>query len=138
MTRSRQEIFDIVAAHLLKQGEQSFFREYDRDDQEDVVTGCAYRSKDGKKCALGALMADEDYRDVFEHQTLDKGLAPDRECSSTYCVSKQIQEACKIADEDISFALELQGLHDHFSYAQWSTRLMDFAETWALKPDVLL
>lgn len=50
-----QEIFNKVAAHLLKQGRPA--REEDR---------CRYRTTDGLSCAVGCLIPDELYSPSFE------------------------------------------------------------------------
>lgn len=49
-----QEIFDTVATHLFAQGERAIAMEPDTDI-------CAYRTSDGKKCAVGCLIPDELY-----------------------------------------------------------------------------
>lgn len=48
---NKQEIFDAVAIHLFKQGVQS----------RAEVGPCLYRTKEGLKCAVGALIPDELY-----------------------------------------------------------------------------
>lgn len=50
MKMSNQEIFDRVATHLFTQGMQSI-----------ETRGCLYRGPNGTKCAVGCLIADEDY-----------------------------------------------------------------------------
>lgn len=56
---TKQEIFDIVAVHLIKQGERAM-NENGR---------CLYRSPDGKRCAAGKLMPDHLYKPFFENTT---------------------------------------------------------------------
>ena len=51
-----QEIFDTVATHLFTQGRQARLSN----------TTCAYRSDDGLKCAIGALIPDDMYRSEME------------------------------------------------------------------------
>lgn len=53
---TEQQIFDQVAAHLLKQGVRSV------DDQ----TRCLYRGPNGLMCAAGCLIADEEYKPEFD------------------------------------------------------------------------
>ena len=52
---NNQETFDIVAEHLMKQGERSV-----------DVNGCAYRGMGDLKCAVGVLISDADYRHSME------------------------------------------------------------------------
>jgi len=54
-----QEIFDTVVAHLLQQGKQS---------KSNV---CLYRSDDGLKCAIGALIPDSEYDPAMEFAVVE-------------------------------------------------------------------
>lgn len=49
---TKQQVFDQVAEHLLKQGATSYSIDSDM---------CAYRGDGGLKCAAGCLIADEEY-----------------------------------------------------------------------------
>ena len=51
-----QEVFDQVATHLLTQNERAMSPE----------NTCAYHAPDGKKCAAGCLISDEEYDTHFE------------------------------------------------------------------------
>jgi hypothetical protein len=53
---TEQEIFDIVAAHLIRQGRQSM----------DPAFGCAYRAPNGDKCAVGCLLNDDEINYAIE------------------------------------------------------------------------
>jgi hypothetical protein len=57
---TKQEIFDTVAIHLIKQGKQS----------ADASGACFYRSPDGLKCAVGCLIPDEVYRPKMEGRSI--------------------------------------------------------------------
>lgn len=52
----RQYWFDHVVSNLIRQGKQSI----------DGDNGCAYRTEDGRKCAIGHLIPDEAYYEGFE------------------------------------------------------------------------
>lgn len=52
--KTAQEIFDTVVNHLRQQNEKSTIGEPD-----DTV--CAYRGTNGKKCAVGCLISDDEY-----------------------------------------------------------------------------
>ena len=58
---NRQQILDTVVAHLLKQGRKAI--EYSKLAGGRV---CQYRTKDGKKCAIGCLIPDEYYHEAME------------------------------------------------------------------------
>ena len=96
---TKQEVFDQVARHLLKQGEQS-------------VNGqghCKYRHEN-KKCAAGCLIGDDEHNLGMEGQTWAK-LTSYGDCP------------CEHAD----LIGRLQKIHDHFSVENWNQRLKELA-----------
>jgi hypothetical protein len=100
-----QEAFEKAAKHLIAQGEPA----------GQMVNGswrCYYRSPDGLKCAIGALIPDELY-------------SADMECNSAYEIVHVFEDLAflrdaNIFDEDSVTNLldELQVLHD--STENWS------------------
>ena len=59
---TREEIFDYVEAHLKKQGYRSML---------DTRTGqCGYRGEDGGMCAVGCLIADDEYMPYVENHSV--------------------------------------------------------------------
>lgn len=58
--KSEQEVFDTVVLHLLKQEAKA-----EGEDGE-----CLYRDPEGRKCAVGCLIPDEQYRDHMEGKGL--------------------------------------------------------------------
>lgn len=52
-----QSIFDTVAWHLIKQGRPAWAK--------NGSGGCMYRTPDGLKCAIGCLIADDEYRPEY-------------------------------------------------------------------------
>lgn len=57
MTTLEQSIFDKVVIHLRKQNAKSL----------DLITNaCAFRGENGKKCAIGCLISDEEYTSDME------------------------------------------------------------------------
>lgn len=65
---SEQRIFDYVAAHLLKQGHAAM--------GTSSKGMCRYLTQDGSKCAVGCLLAEEEYDEIKEGKTV-KDLARD-------------------------------------------------------------
>lgn len=53
-----QEIFDTVATHLFNQGQRCAIKS----KTSPGTMSCVYRGPNGTKCAVGALLSDEDYR----------------------------------------------------------------------------
>jgi hypothetical protein len=63
--KTKQEIFDVVAKHLLTQKAQArTLVEY------GSLGECAYRTGDGMRCAIGALINDADYDPTIEGLTV--------------------------------------------------------------------
>lgn len=56
-SKTEQEIFDTVVEHLMKQGKRSIV---------PGETTCVYRGPDGLKCAVGVLIADDEYDPEIE------------------------------------------------------------------------
>lgn len=110
---NRQEIFDKVAAHLLAQNKKA----------ESPQTGmCMYRSPDGLKCAMGALIPDDIYDPAFEGHAIDILISRydrldslfDPECSDDF------------------FLCSLQRVHDQNSPDTWAAVLSSVATTFGL------
>lgn len=58
-----QDVFDQVAAHLIKQGEQSRRSGH---PSVSLPGGCAYRGDGGLMCAAGCLISDEEYKEEMD------------------------------------------------------------------------
>lgn len=87
---TRQEIFDKVAAHLIKQGCKSMNTEH----------RCLYRGQDGARCAVGIFIPDDAYKPEMEGLTA-------AQMSSTF--PDALPAALR---QDIMFLSELQRAHD--------------------------
>ena len=89
----RSEVFNYVIDHLRKQGERSV-----ADGQN-----CAYRGVGGTMCAVGALIADDEYNPKWENksvdQLLDQNLLPPRLKHQFF--------------QDLAMLEDLQHFHDH-------------------------
>ena len=89
---NRQQFFDTAIAGIIAQGGPSI----------DDKGNCLYRAPDGCKCALGHLIADEDYDPDFEDKV-----------PSTAASSHPLNLALGLTTfEDRNFAAALQGVHD--------------------------
>lgn len=116
---TEQEAFDIVVKHLFEQKRPSMLK---------GSTSCAYRGKKGRKCAIGALISDEEYSLELEAKDvtildLEDALPP------------------SLAGLDIEFLTELQDIHDYaelttrgtFAVGALRARLREFAAKRGLK-----
>lgn len=90
---SQQETYDTVARHLRKQNAPSV-RKYTHRGPEGM-----YRSPDGKMCAIGCLIPDDEYQeDLFESEYVNV-LVEEYKCPS-------------LLEHDLDLLMELQGVHD--------------------------
>jgi len=88
-----QEIFDTVIAHLLQQGKQS------------KSSVCLYRSDDGSKCAVGALIPDSEYDPAMEFSIVEDRYTPEP-ASAIQCWAQSNYP------NDLKLLNRLQKLHD--------------------------
>lgn len=104
-----QEALDMVTTHLLRQGAKAI-SEHGK---------CSYRTSDGKKCAVGALIPDEMYDPAFD--TNDTGVRALR------LFGKPL-----FADELFPLLMNLQHLHDTGLLTQWPVGLRQIAAAHGL------
>jgi hypothetical protein len=88
---TRQEIFDKVVSHFAVQREAA--AEY---------WMCMYRTPDGRKCAIGALIPDEVYSKRLE----------DKSVGTLLLEFPDIMRASGLSDGDLCFLFALQDVHD--------------------------
>lgn len=115
---TEQEAFDIVVKHLFGQKRPSTSRN----------GVCAYRGEKGHKCAIGALISDEEYAPELENKVVTildlEGALPS-----------------SLRGLDIGFLTELQAIHDNavltrqgtFAAGALRIRLRKFAAAHGLK-----
>lgn len=110
-TLTKQQIFDRVATHLVRQREKSI--------RQGI---CQYRGDGGLKCAVGVLIPDYRYREYMEQLT-----PGDRELNQ---VTRCGDDACQLLQQ-------LQSTHDARTVPSWPAALVDIAEQHGLDLDVL-
>lgn len=95
---TQQEAFQIVKKHLLCQKQRS-------------IRGfkCLYRGPGGLKCAVGALIPDDEYNSVYEDTSL-----------------QFVHSICPTLSRlDYVFLRDMQSLHDCVEEKEWDTRLKE-------------
>lgn len=101
-----QQVFDQVAKHLLTQGEQAL----------NTNGLCVYRAGD-KKCAVGCLIADEEYKPSMESNDwealIEDGTVPIKRHKELIC--------------------SLQIIHDYNHPSTWKENLESVAKTYGLE-----
>ena len=113
----RQEIFDKVANHLLTQNKKSML----------TSSGCClYRGPNGTKCAIGALIPDNLYKEKWDECPIDIcGVLND---------SRKLKKYLKIEDaSDANFLQSLQSIHDEYEPISWESLLKEFAIDYRLE-----
>lgn len=117
---TRQQIYDTVKGHLLKQKDISFMK------VEGLVTQtCAYRGEDGKKCAVGCLIPDELYDPKME----TKGVF------ALFEFWPSVMERIGLSKKEHIDLLEtLQMIHDVRDPAVWEEILAETAGFFRLVP----
>jgi len=108
---NKQEIFDKVKEHLLKQ-----------DACSETDDDCAYRGKDGLKCAIGILIPDSLYEKSMESSSI-KGVL---DCYP------DVKDYIDPDGENIELLTDLQVIHDNGYPCEWEEKLTECANTFGL------
>jgi hypothetical protein len=108
----KQELFDTVAGHLLRQHEKS-----------TIMGGnsCQYRGHDGLKCAVGILIKDDYYTYHVEGQNVRD-------------IIDQVNGSLgrKLTNDEVSLLNNLQSVHDNADVDHWPVSLKEVARNYEL------
>jgi len=109
---TKQETFDTVVAHLRQQGRKA------EAPRKSYGYFCTYRSPDGRKCAAGCLIPDDEYDSVMEGKFVhDPGVVRD-------CIERH--------GHDVKLVRALQVVHDADDVSAWERALELVAEEHCL------
>jgi len=104
-TLAMREVFDRVKTHLLTQNARS---------KVDIGYKCLYRGPGGLKCAVGALISDEYFRDEFNSEPVD----------DIRVLEALRASGINVDDERlVELLIDLQTLHDKCSLTFWREEL---------------
>ena len=111
---NKKEIFSKVSRHLLEQKKKS-----------KAGKRCAYRSRDGLKCAIGCLIPDEIYSPNIE--------------SYSVCHHRVMNLLKKvgISEYQIEFLIKLQTVHDDHPARSWKKQLANIANCYKIPTKAL-
>jgi hypothetical protein len=112
---SEQEVFDQVAAHLIRQGKASV-----GDDGRG-----RYRGNEGLKCAGGCLIADEEYDETMDDRTSIEG--------SNDTGWGHLARIGVFPKAHMTLIRELQYIHDNIDTKSWKKTLKALACDMLLK-----
>lgn len=121
--KTKQEIFDTVTAHLLKQNEKAL-----------VGDNCVYRGSKGLRCAVGCLIPDGLYDPIIEGYAVP--IHSTTEPASSLGIRKmdEILSASGIEGlDERSLLLRLQDIHDVCAVEHWARRLKELAHKFGLE-----
>lgn len=111
-----QEVYNTVKAHLIKQGDVSF----------DGRGDCAYRGDNGRSCAVGCLIPDDEYDFKMEGQTVDSLLDE--------CDLELSHDLRGFLTTHRKLLKDLQWVHDDNDPSDWPKILAEVAKTHNLVP----
>lgn len=113
---TNQEAYNKVKIHLLNQKKKAL--------RPGFVNACQYKTADGLKCAIGALLPDSMLTREFidENTTIDKLLDTNDEVSEIF------------SGVEPGLLRMLQEAHDHYDPDHWLTALGNVAKAWRLQP----
>ena len=101
------DVFEYIQNHLLTQGERSMMEDN---------TICAYLSPEGKKCAIGSLITEDNYNPNMEESPISVSI-----------VSNAVQNSVPNWDINIDMLGELQFIHDNDMISKdWEHHLEQF------------
>lgn len=102
---NNQQAFNQMVEHLRKQKKRSY---------EESISTCLYRGPNGLKCAIGALIPDELYREEMEGMAVTRLLINEQnKYPKLYELFEQV---------DSQFLSEMQDIHDFNPIEQWERR----------------
>ena len=129
---TKQQIFNKVAKHLLKQGAKSI---------SGIV--CAYRGDNKTRCAIGCLIPNRLYDKTIEgigasafSSPVSKYTADDR-TARRYRTARRIGRALKLYPSQSGLLDALQDVHDNKSVDDWESALEEIADKYELDAGVL-
>jgi hypothetical protein len=115
---NQQEIFDTVVAHLRQQ----------RCKAVDVDGNCRYRTEDGKKCAVGCLIQDDEYYEWMEGSQIGNLFVATRTISAL----KPLRERL-FSEDNLPLLHALQKAHDQDYVYEWEADFQEIASQFGLQ-----
>jgi hypothetical protein len=114
-----QEMFTKITEHLLKQGKRSMYSKPSM-YSSDMVKSCAYRGENGRTCAVGCLIPDEDYTPEME------GVGVSR-------LQQHWPDLFQFDGNQLDLLADLQNLHDCGDPKNLRDGLVSIASTYKLE-----
>lgn len=129
-TKSLQEVFDYIVAHMFTQNERSLLPD---------GSGCAYRGSDGRMCAVGCLITDDEYEAIdllFRRESEQDPAAEQESIEGTrwaaVCQTMVRAGITRPSEEMQALLTGLQCVHDHYNVRDWPQILSSTATVHGL------
>lgn len=122
----RSKYFNKIAAHLLKQGCRSTGKVFSHIGE--TLEGCAYRGKNGMKCAVGILISDEHYLPGIEGMSITSG--------SVKALLRDSGVELDGTDGIVPMLSDLQVMHDETDVEDWPVRMLVLANEYNVALDL--
>lgn len=130
-TKSLQEVFDYVATHMFTQNERSLL--------PNGSVCCAYRGSNGRMCAVGCLITDDEYEaiDLLFRRESEQDPAAERESIE----GTRWEAVCRVmnragitrpSEEMQAMLTGLQRVHDQYNTRDWPQILSSTAAVLGL------
>ena len=127
---SKQETFDLIAAHLIKQNAKSLAVDPESPWKR---LACAYRGQGGMKCAAGAVLPDDRYEPSMEGGT----VVPNFRASGARPRSARVSSALEEVGHDLTLVHDLQQVHDYYETPEWPDALIRVATRFELDTGIV-
>lgn len=112
--KTKQDLFNHVARHLIRQNEQS---------RGGVGDTCMYRNGRGLSCAIGCCINGENYRPSFEGKAFSGGIY--------IAVEKSIGR--QLESDEIGMLSDLRKIHDDWEPMDWFYKLNEIVDEYRLE-----
>lgn len=145
--QATQDIFNKVVTHLLTQNEMSVA--YRASGDPNIKGMCAYRGKDGLKCAVGCLIEDDEYLPIMEgirvmglvgKLVFERGDKTRERRSRVpvheIVINNQSYNVKALSDRlfpHLELLNRLQQIHDAGEVSRWEEQLREIAEKFGLQ-----
>ena len=126
MNMSKQDIFDHIARHLLRQARKCWR------PGEDGSHLCLYRGDDGTACAVGAIIPDSCYATAMEHHDV---VTLAQWCD--YTGHAEYRLLARVLFRHMTLLARLQRMHDKFPPSAWPRELHCIAQETGLSGDAI-
>lgn len=125
VAKGQQHIFDVVSKHLITQGRRSVAKT--KANGGELI--CSYRGDDGCKCAIGVLIADDEYEPELEGTVI--GNCNNQRVSARFRVMLGSVESM-LSGRMINLLDGLQAIHDSVNPIDWPEHLIELAKRFEL------